>query len=274
MAVGLGRAFWLLSQQPEVRDPADPTAFPEAVESVKFESVRFGYEPKRSVLDGFDLDAHVGEVTALVGTSGAGKSTAMALLLRLFDPDVGSVQINGISLSKMRVNEIRSAVAIALQENVLFPISIADNLRYTAPNATDDEIREAAAIACALEFIEALPNGFETELGVGGALLSVGQKQRLSIARTLSRNAPILILDEPTSSLDAETEQRLLANLKDWAQGRVVFVITHRMSTIKDVDHIAFLANGKVVEAGTHEELMDRHGHYADFVASAEATHA
>ena len=273
MAVGLGRAFWLLSQQPEVRDPADPIAFPEGVDSVKFESVSFGYEPERLVLNGFDLTAQVGQVTALVGTSGAGKSTAMALLLRLFDPDAGSVQINGISLSRMRVNDIRSAVAIALQENVLFPISIADNLRYTTPDATDEEIRDAAAVACALEFIDALPNGFETELGVGGALLSVGQKQRLSIARTLSRNAPILVLDEPTSSLDAETEQRLLANLKDWAHGRVVFVITHRMSTIKDVDHIAFLANGKVVEAGSHEELMNRQGRYADFVATAETTH-
>lgn len=274
MAVGLGRAFWLLSQQPEVRDPIDPTAFPVAVESVRFESVHFGYEPGRLVLDGFDLTAPVGQVTALVGTSGAGKSTAMALLLRLFDPDAGSVQINGISLSKMRINEIRSAVAIALQENVLFPISIADNLRYTAPSASDEEIREAANVACAIEFIDALPNGFDTELGVGGALLSVGQKQRLSIARTLARNSPILVLDEPTSSLDAETEQRLLTNLKDWARGRVVFLITHRLSTIKDVDHIAFLANGSVVEAGTHEELVNRQGYYADFVATAEATHA
>ena len=274
MAVGLGRAFWLLSQQPEVRDPADPTAFPEAVDRVTFESVRFGYESGRLVLDNFDLTARVGQVTALVGASGAGKSTAMALLLRLFDPDSGSVQINGISLSEMRVNDIRSAVAIALQENVLFPISIADNLRYTTPSATDEEIRNAADVACALEFIDALPNGFETELGVGGALLSVGQKQRLSIARTLARNAPILVLDEPTSSLDAETEQRLLANLKIWAHGRVVFVITHRMSTIKDVDHIAFLADGKVEEAGSHEELMDRRGRYADFVATADAAHA
>ena len=273
MAVGLGRAFWLLSQQPEVRDPIDPNAFPEAVDRVTFESVRFGYEPRRPVLNGFDLTARVGQVTALVGTSGAGKSTAMALLLRLFDPDEGSVQINGISLSRLQINEIRSAVAIALQENVLFPISIADNLRYTAPNATDEEIRDAAAVACALEFIDELPNGFETELGIGGALLSVGQKQRLSIARTLTRNAPILILDEPTSSLDAETEERLLANLKIWAQERVVFVITHRISTIKDVDHIAFLAEGKVVEAGSHEELMNQSGYYADFVASAEVIH-
>ena len=273
MAVGLGRAFWLLAQQPEVRDPIDPVTFPTSIQNVKFEGVRFGYEPQRLVLDGFDLTAHVGQVTALVGASGSGKSTAMSLLLRLFDPDAGNVQINGIRLSQMRIRDIRSAIAIALQENVLFPISVAENLRYTTPDATDEEIREAAAVACALDFINELPNGFETELGIDGALLSVGQKQRLSIARTLTRNAPVLILDEPTASLDAETERQVLANLKTWASERVVFVITHRMSTIKDVDQIAFLTDGKVVEAGSHDELMSRRGHYTDFVMSGESAH-
>ena len=273
MAVGLGRAFWLLAQQPEVRDPIDPVTFPTSIQNVKFEGVRFGYETHKLVLDGFDLTANAGQVTALVGASGTGKSTAMSLLLRLFDPDVGSVQINSISLSQMRVRDIRSAVAIALQENVLFPISVAENLRYTTPDATDEEIREAAAVACALDFIDALPNAFDTQLGIDGALLSVGQKQRLSIARTLIRNAPILVLDEPTASLDADTEQRVLANLKEWATDRVVFIITHRMSTIKDVDRIAVLADGKVIEAGTHDELMNRRGHYADFVTSVESDH-
>ena len=274
MAVGLGRAFWLLAQQPEVRDPIDPVTFPESIRSVDFVDVTFGYDPNRRVLDGFGLSTNVGQVTALVGASGAGKSTAMSLLLRLFDPDIGTVQINGVSLTEMRVSDIRSQVAIALQENVLFPISIAENLRYTTPDATDEEIRAATAVACALDFIDTLPNGFETELGVDGALLSVGQKQRLSIARTLTRNAPILVLDEPTASLDAETEQRVLSNLKEWASNRVVFVITHRMSTIKDVDQIAFLADGKVVEVGTHDELMNRRGAYADFVAMVEPDHA
>ena len=273
MAVGLGRAFWLLAQQPEVRDPTDPVTFPASIQSVNFDGVGFGYEPDKLVLDGFDLTAHVGQVTALVGASGTGKSTAMSLLLRLFDPDAGSVQINGISLSQMRVCDIRSAVAIALQENVLFPISVAENLRYTTPHATDEEIREAATVACALDFINTLPNGFDTELGIDGALLSVGQKQRLSIARTLTRNAPILVLDEPTASLDAETEQQVLSNLKEWAADRVVIVITHRMSTIRDVDYIALLEDGKVVEAGSHDELINRGGRYADFVTSAELDH-
>lgn len=273
MAVGLGRAFWLLAQQPEVRDPADPIEFPSDVRDVKFDGVRFSYEPKKLVLDGFDLTARAGEVTALVGASGAGKSTAMSLLLRLFDPAEGSVRINGISVSSMLVNDIRSAVAIALQENVLFPVSIADNLRYATPDATDEVIRQAASVACALEFIEASPNGFETELGIGGALLSVGQKQRLSIARALTRNAPILVLDEPTASLDAETERQVLANLKDWAHGRVVFIITHRMSTIRDADQIAFLGDGKVIEAGTHEALVASQGRYAEFAASTTSSH-
>ena len=267
MAVGLGRAFWLLSQQPEVRDPADPATVPSPITEVSFRGVSFGYEPETPVLDGFDLTAQAGTVTALVGASGAGKTTAMALLLRLYDPSSGSVHIGGEDVRSLTVKDVRSAVAIALQDNALFPVSIAENVRYASPDATDEQIHEAASVACALDFIEALPEGFDTELGVGGALLSVGQKQRLSIARALVRNAPILVLDEPTASLDAEIEQQVLANLKTWAQNRVVFIITHRLSTIKEVDQIAFLDDGKVVEAGTHNQLMSHRGQYAAFVA-------
>ena len=272
MAVGLGRAFWLLSQQPEVRDPLNPVPFPSAVSEVSFKDVSFAYEPENMVLDGFSLTANVNQVTALVGESGAGKSTAMALLLRLFDPNAGSVSVNGISLTSMRVDEVRAAIAIALQDNVLFPISIKENLRYTEPVATDEEVLEAAAVACALQFINELPQKFETELGIGGALLSSGQKQRLSIARALMRKAPILVLDEPTASLDAKTEKQVIENLKSWGKGRIVFIITHRLSTIKSVDQIAFLGDGKVLETGTHEALMARQGHYARFVNTTEAS--
>ena len=271
MAVGLDRAFWLLEQRPEVCDPAEPVGFPTVREGVSFRGVGFGYVPDAPVLSGFELTARVGEVTALVGESGVGKSTAMALLLRLFDPDGGSISIDGVDLRSVRVADLRGNVAIALQENVLFPTSIAENLRYATPGATDAEIREAAEVACATEFIDRLPDGFETELGVGGALLSTGQKQRLSIARALVRNAPILILDEPTASLDAATERRVLANLKNWARGRVVIVITHRLSTIRDADRIALLAGGRVAESGTHDDLMARAGRYSDFVNAAES---
>ena len=267
MAVGLGRAFWLLAQKPEVSDPADPVDFPAVRDGVRFSGVRFGYAPDVPVLRGFEFAARTGEVTALVGASGSGKSTAMALLLRLFDPDAGRVAIDGVDLRSVRVADLRAHIAIALQENVLFPTSVADNLRYATPAATDARIREAAEVACATGFIEALPDGFETVLGVGGALLSTGQKQRLSIARALVRDAPVLVLDEPTASLDAETERQVFANLRAWAAGRVVIVITHRLSTIRTADRIALLADGCVVESGTHDELMAKRARYHDLVA-------
>lgn len=271
MAVGLGRAFWLLAQQPEVRDPTDPLPFPALGQGVRMRGVRFGYAPESRVLDGLDFTARSGEVTALVGASGAGKSTLLGLLLRLFDPDAGEVAIGGVDVKRLRVAELRAGVSIALQENVLFPVSIADNLRYATPAASDAELRKAAEIACAAEFIGTLPAGYATELGVGGALVSTGQKQRLSIARALVKNAPILLLDEPTASLDADTERRVLANLKDWAAGRVVILVTHRLSTLRDADQIAFLADGKVVESGTHDELLRRRGRYHAFAAAKES---
>ena len=273
MAVGLGRAFWLLAQRPEVSDPDEPVPFPAVLEGVRFTGVRFGYAPETPVLTDFEFAARTGEVTALVGESGAGKSTAMALLLRLFDPDAGRVAIDGVDLRSVTVAELRGHVAIALQENVLFPTSIADNLRFATPNATDAQIREAADVACATEFVETLPDGFETVLGVGGALLSTGQKQRLSIARAIVRGAPILVLDEPTASLDAETERRVMANLRNWAVGRVVIVITHRLSTIRSAEKIAVLADGGVVESGTHDELMEHRGRYREFVAVERVGH-
>ena len=274
MAVGLGRAFWLLEQRPDVNDPARPEAFPAVREGVRFRGVRFGYTPETPVLRGFEFVAETSKVTALVGESGTGKTTAMALLLRLFDPDEGSVAIDGVDLRSVRVADLRRHIAMALQENVLFPTSIADNLRYATPSATDAELREAADVACATAFIEELPEGFDTVLGVGGALLSTGQKQRLSIARALVRDAPVLVLDEPTASLDADTEQRVIANLRRWAVGRVVILITHRLSAIRAADRIAVLADGAVTEFGNHDELMARQGRYRDFVITDGRAHA
>ena len=272
MAVGLGRAFWLLAQRPEVQDPADPLPFPPIGQGIRVSGVRFGYAPESMVLNGLDFTAKSGEVTALVGASGAGKSTVLGLLLRLFDPDAGDVAVGGVDVRCLRVADLRARIAVALQENVLFPVSIADNLRYATPAASAAELRKAAEIACAAEFIEALPAGYATELGVGGALVSTGQKQRLSIARALVKSAPILLLDEPTASLDADTERRVLANLKAWAEGRVVILVTHRLSTLQDADQIAFLADGRVVEAGTHDALMRQRGRYHAFATAKEAS--
>ena len=266
MAVGLGRAFWLLELEPEVVDAENPLPFPDVQQGVVFRNVSFGYQPESPVLQEVSLTATLGEVIALVGPSGSGKSTLVSMMLRLFDPDAGNIKIDETDLRSIRIEELRRNVAIALQENVLFPVSVEDNLRYASPKVSDDELRDAARVACA-DFIDDLPLGYQTELGVGGALLSTGQKQRLSIARALIRNTRILILDEPTASLDAQTEQRVLANLKIWAKNKVVFIITHRPSTVRDANRIIFLKDGRVTEVGTHDELLAQGGDYHRFVS-------
>ena len=266
LTVGLKRAFYLLDLEPEVTDPEHPRRFPSALTSVSFREVVFAYGAEQPVLKGVNLNARPGSVTAIVGGTGAGKSTLMSLLLRLYDPDTGEVSINGIDLREFGVDEVRANVAIALQQNILFAQSIADNLRYGRDDIDDRAVVEAAKIACADEFINQMPEGYATELGERGGKLSTGQRQRLSIARAVLRDTPILILDEPTASLDAETEHRVLANLAAWGRDRVVFIITHRLSTIRNADQIALLEHGKLIELGTHEELLARQGAYHRFV--------
>lgn len=273
--VALERAFALLDIEPEVLDPPDPVAVPSPVAGVAWQGVSFGYDgddESKQVLKGVDLTAEAGTVTAIVGATGAGKSTLLALLLRLFDPDRGTVTINGVDLRTMALDDIRANTAIALQKNVLFADTVAANIAFGAAKADRAAIERAAKIADADEFIRALPKGYDTELGERGGKLSSGQRQRLSIARALVRDAPILILDEPTASLDARTERQVLANLAAWATegaGRVIFLITHRLSTIRNADKIALLEDGRIVEHGTHEELMaDAAGRYRAFVQS------
>ena len=266
MAVGLGRAFWLLDLEPEVTDAENPEPFPDVHQGVSFHNVTFGYRPESPVLEEVNLTARVGEVIALVGPSGSGKSTLVSMLLRLFDPDNGHIKIDETDIRSIKIETLRKNVAIALQENILFPVSIEDNLRYAAPDVSDSQLHSSVKIACA-EFIEELPQGYRTELGVGGALLSTGQKQRLSIARALVRNTRILILDEPTASLDAQTERRFLTNLRIWAKEKIVFIVTHRPSTIRDADRVVFLKNGRITETGTHEELLRQRGDYQRFVS-------
>ena len=268
--IALERAFALLDIEPEVVDPADPVPVPSPVGVVAWHGVAFGYEAEKAVLTGVDLAAEAGTVTAIVGATGAGKSTLLALLLRLFDPQRGAVTINGVDLRSMALDDIRASAAIALQKNVLFADTVAANIAFGATQADRASIERAAQIADADEFIRALPNGYDTELGERGGKLSSGQRQRLSIARALVRDAPILILDEPTAALDARTERRVLGNLAAWAaqgSGRVIFLITHRLSTIKNADKIAFLESGRIAEHGTHDALMARPaGRYRAFV--------
>ncbi len=269
MAVGLGRAFWLLNVEPEVKDPLRPIPISASISSISFDDVHFRYG-ERKVLKGVNLRAGVGTITAIVGPSGAGKSTLVSMLLRVFDPDQGRIRFNDTDLRDLSIASLRASIAIALQENVSFPVSVRENLLYAAPaEKTEAEILEACEVACA-EFIEDLPQGLDTELGVAGARLSTGQKQRLSIARAILRDASVLILDEPTASLDAETEHRVLTRLKQWAKGRVVFLITHRAEAVRIADRIAFLEGGAIVESGTHESLMAFGRRYRMFVDAGQ----
>jgi len=260
IAVGLDRVFELLDLEPEVTDAPDAVALAPLRDQIAFRDVTFAYQADRPALIGVSFAAPVGAITALVGPTGSGKSTVMALLLRLFDPDAGAIELDGVDLRRLRVAELRRAIAIALQENVLFAASVRENIRYALPDADDAAVRAAARVAGADEFITALPQGYDTELGERGAKLSTGQRQRITIARAILKNAPILVLDEPTASLDAETEHRLVRNLADWAVGRCVFLVTHRLSTIRMAEQIVYLDAGKVVESGTHDALMARPG--------------
>ena len=271
IAVGLDRVFELLDLEPEVKDAPDAIALAPLREQISFRDVSFAYQADRPALVGVSFTAPIGAITALVGPTGSGKSTLMALLLRLFDPDAGGIELDGVDLRRLRVADLRRAIAIALQENVLFAASVRENIRYAVPDADDEAVREAARVACADEFIAALPRGYETELGERGAKLSTGQRQRITIARAILKDAPILVLDEPTASLDAETEHRLVRNLAKWGAGRCVFLVTHRLSTIRMADRIVYLDSGKVVEEGRHDALMARPG--GAFRALVEAEH-
>ncbi len=258
IAVGLDRVFELLDTEPEVQDAPDAIALAPLRDRIAFKDVSFAYQTERPALVGVSFEARISAITALVGPTGSGKSSLMALLLRLYDPDSGSIEFDGVDLRRLRVADLRGAIAIALQENVLFAASVRENIRYAVPDADDAAVREAARVACADEFITALPQGYDSMLGERGAKLSTGQRQRITIARAILKNSAILVLDEPTASLDAETEHRLVRNLAAWGAGRCVFLITHRLSTIRMADQIVYLDAGRIVESGQHDALMAR----------------
>jgi len=267
MAMGLNRVFDILDIEPDVKNNLDAVPMKPFQEEIRFDNVSFAYEPDRPVLHNVSFTVSPGSVTAIVGPTGSGKSSLMSMMSRLFDPDSGSVSIDHVDLRDMNLDSLRSNVSIALQENILFGMSLRDNIRYVVPDATDDQVMEAVRVACVEEYIEGLPDGLDTMLSDRGGRLSTGQRQRLSIARALVKDTPILILDEPTAALDADTEHRVLDRLTTWGKKRAVFLITHRISTIQKADRILYIDQGRLVEQGSHEELMvlDK-GLYRNFV--------
>ncbi len=267
-AAGSARRVWeVLQAERNVADKPHAVPLTDARGAVQIEQVTFGYEPGRPVLREISLDVRPGETIALVGPTGAGKSTLVSLIPRFFDPWQGAVRVDGRDVRDLQLRTLRQHVAIVLQEPFLFPISVAENIAYGRPRATPAEIEAAAHAANAHDFIARLPNGYQTIIGERGATLSGGERQRLSIARALLKNAPILILDEPTSALDVETESKLLEALERLTQGRTTFIIAHRLSTIRRAGRIVVIQDGQIAEMGTHQELLAHGQVYARFHA-------
>ena len=267
IAMGLNRVFDILDIEPDVKSKPNAPPLDALRQEIRFDNVSFAYEPERPVLQDVSFSVSPGTVTAIVGPTGSGKSSLMSLISRLFDPDSGSVSIDGIDIRDLDLDSLRTNVSVALQENVLFGISLRDNIRYAVPDASDDQLMDAVRVACVEEYIAGLPEGLDTVLSDRGGKLSTGQRQRLSIARALVKGAPILILDEPTAALDAATEHRVLERLADWAANRAVFLITHRISTIQQADTILYIDQGRLIEQGSHAELMSiQGGLYRSFV--------
>jgi ATP-binding cassette subfamily B protein/subfamily B ATP-binding cassette protein MsbA len=263
-AAGARRVLALLDVRPDVIDAPDAVPLPgRATGRLDFEGVSFAYRPGEAALRDVSLGVHPGETVAIVGASGAGKTTLASLMVRFYDPVAGRIRLDGHDLRALTLRSLRQSVALVLQDPIIFAATIRENIAYGRPDATAEDVESAARAANAHEFIAALPAGYDTVVGERGTTLSGGQRQRLSIARAFVKDAPVLILDEPTSALDAENEHAILEALMRLMKGRTTLIIAHRLSTIRDADRIVVLHDGAVAEQGSHGELLTRRGAYA-----------
>jgi ATP-binding cassette subfamily B protein/subfamily B ATP-binding cassette protein MsbA len=267
---GAKRCFEVLDRQDDVVDSPNAVAIAQTKGALQFDNVSFGYETGRPVLRDINLGIASSQIIALVGGTGAGKSTLLSLVPRFYDPTSGSVTLDGRNLREITKKSLRAQIGMVLQDTLLFSTSVRENIAYGRPGATEEEIVAAAQRAQADEFIRQLPNGYLSLVGERGAHLSVGQRQRLGIARAFLKNAPILLLDEPTSALDPTTEAAILETIKELMRGRTTLIVTHRLATIHNVDQIVVLEGGRVAEQGRGPELVARGGVYAKLYASGK----
>ena len=264
------RLMEILAQSPSIQPPAKPRALPAKMQgSISLKDLYFSYpsRPDAPALKGLSLDIEPGQTVALVGPSGAGKTTVFQLLLRLYDPQTGSVSVEGIDAQELDPTDLRRAISIVQQNAPLFAGTARENIRFGDPSASDDDVIAAAQAAEAHDFIMALPQGYDTPLGENASTLSGGQRQRLAIARAILRKSPILLLDEATSALDSESEQAVQQAFEKMSEERTTLVIAHRLATVLKADRIVVMEDGKIVDSGTHQELLDREGLYARLVS-------
>ena len=269
---GAERVFEVIDATPEGYAVTDATRLQNVRGDVTFDKVRFGYDKSNPVLKGVDLDVKAGEMIGLVGKSGAGKSTTMNLLCRFYEADAGTLRIDGVDIKNIALDDLRRHIGIVLQEPFLFAGTIAENIAYGRPGATFEEVIAAAKAACAHDFVVAKPDGYDSPVGEKGGKLSGGERQRVSIARAILHDPRILILDEATSSVDVETERNIQKAIGNLVAGRTTFAIAHRLSTLRNADRIVVLEKGKIVEAGTHAELMAKKGEFYKLVETQAQT--
>ncbi|MFC5466877.1 ABC transporter ATP-binding protein [Lederbergia graminis] len=259
----MDRVFELIDEKYDIEDAPDAKELTNVVGNITFENVHFAYDEKeKPVLKNINLDVKAGETIAFVGMSGGGKSSLVSLVPRFYDVTKGRILLDGVDIRKLKVRSLRDKIGMVLQDNILFSESVKENILLGKPTGTDQEVYAAAEAANAQEFIENLPEGYDTKVGERGVKLSGGQKQRVAIARVFIKNPPILILDEATSALDLESEHLIQEAIEKLAKNRTTFIIAHRLSTITHADRIVLIEHGEIVEIGTHEELMKKQGHY------------